>query len=85
VDYRTVRNFVHSENLSFKKSVAAGDRDRPDVARRRLHWIKYQNRIYPERLVLVDETWTKTNMAPLRGWGPRGKRVPTATGRIIAL
>jgi transposase len=27
-------------------------------------------------LVFIDETWTKTNMAPLRGWGPRGKRLP---------
>ncbi len=23
----------------------------------------------------MDETWIKTNMAPLRGWGPRGKRL----------
>jgi transposase len=26
-------------------------------------------------LVFIDETWTKTNMTPLRGWGPRGKRL----------
>ena len=25
--------------------------------------------------MFIDETWTKTNMAPLRGWGPRGSRV----------
>ena len=25
--------------------------------------------------MFIDETWTKTNMAPLRGWGPRGARV----------
>jgi len=29
----------------------------------------------PRRLVFIDETWIKTNMAPLRGWGPRGKRL----------
>ena len=29
----------------------------------------------PARLVFVDETWIKTNMAPLRGWGPKGERV----------
>lgn len=29
----------------------------------------------PSRLVFIDETWTKTNMAPLRGWAPRGKRL----------
>jgi len=57
-----------------KKSLVAGERDRPDVARRRAQWIKYQNRIEPQRLVFIDETWTKTNMAPLRGWAPRGQR-----------
>lgn len=57
-----------------KKSLVAGERDRPDVARRRAQWIKYQDRIEPRRLVFIDETWTKTNMAPLRGWAPRGRR-----------
>ena len=37
--------------------------------------MKYQGRIDPERLVFIDETWTKTNMAPLRGWAPRGQRL----------
>jgi len=46
------------------------------VARRRAQWAKYQGRIEPERLVFIDETWTKTNMAPLRGWALRGKRLP---------
>ncbi len=27
--------------------------------------------------MFIDETWTKTNMAPLRGWGPRGQRLHT--------
>jgi transposase len=54
----------------------AAERDRPDVARRRAQWAKYQGRIDPERLVFIDETWTKTNMAPLRGWATRGKRLP---------
>lgn len=46
------------------------------MARRRAQWAKYQGRIDPERLVFIDETWTKTNMAPLRGWAARGKRLP---------
>lgn len=25
--------------------------------------------------MFIDETWTKTNMAPLRGWAPRGERL----------
>ena len=37
--------------------------------------MKHQGRIDPARLVFLDETWTKTNMAPLRGWAPRGMRL----------
>jgi len=47
------------------------------VARRRRRWIHYRGRIDPRRLVFIDETWIKTNMAPLRGWGDRGKRLIT--------
>jgi transposase len=76
VDYRSVWDFVHAEKLSFKKSVAAGERDRPEVARRRAQWTKYQDRVEAERLVFIDETWTRTDMAALRGWAPRGQRLP---------
>ncbi len=58
-----------------KKSLVAGERDRPDVGRRRVQWIKYQDRVEPERLVFIDETWTRTDMAALRGWAPRGRRL----------
>src|SRR3954454_20169970 len=51
-----------------KKSVVASERDRPDVARRRAQWTKYQGQIEAGRLVFIDETWTKTNMA-LAGLG----------------
>jgi len=53
----------------------ASERNRPDVAQRRARWIERQGRIASERLVFIDETWTKTNMAPLRGWAPRGDRL----------
>ena len=58
-----------------KKTLIASERDRPDVARRRAQWTTYQGRIDPKRLVFIDETWTKTNMASLRGWAPRGRRL----------
>jgi putative transposase len=45
------------------------------VARRRAQWLAYQKLIDPARLVFIDETWTKTNMAPLRGWAPVGQRI----------
>ena len=53
----------------------AQEQDRPDVARRREQWRKYQKRVDASRLVFIDETWAKTNMAPLRGWCQRGARL----------
>jgi len=41
-----------------------------------VQWRSYQKRIDLTRLVFIDETWTKTNMAPLRGWAQRGDRLP---------
>lgn len=48
---------------------------RADVARRRARWKSVQASLDPSRLVFIDETWIKTNMAPLRGWGEKGKRL----------
>ena len=45
------------------------------MARRRARWQRHQARIDPRRLVFVDETWTRTNMGALRGWGPKGARL----------
>ncbi len=45
------------------------------VPRRRQRWHSLQRHLDPRRLVFIDETWIKTNMAPLRGWGPKGERL----------
>lgn len=45
------------------------------MARKRARWKAYQRRIDPRRLAFIDETWAKTNMAPLRGWAPKGQRL----------
>jgi transposase len=34
-----------------------------------------QRQLDPDRLVFIDETWVKTDMAPLRGWSRRGSRL----------
>ena len=59
----------------------ASEQDRPDVARRRVCWKKYQGRIDPSRLVFIDETWAKTNMTRTRGWHRRGE--PTSSSWTI--
>lgn len=48
--------------------------DRPNVAHRRAQWIAHQNRVAADRLVFIDEIWTRTNMAPFPG------RAPAASG-----
>ena len=58
-----------------KKTARASEQDRPDIARKRARWKARQGSIDLRRLVFLDETWAKTNMAPLRGWGLRGKRL----------
>src|SRR5437868_3812751 len=58
-----------------KKSLHASEQDRPDVARRRAQWKKYQGRLDPARLVFIDETWAKTNMTRTHGRAPRGERL----------
>jgi transposase len=58
-----------------KKSLLALEQTRGDIARRRHRWKSWATWLDPSRLVFIDETWIKTNMAPLRGWGERGRRL----------
>lgn len=44
------------------------------VARRRVQWTACEPG-RPSCLVFIVETWSKTNIAPLRGWAPRGQRL----------
>ena len=55
-----------------KKTVFAAGQDRPDIARRRAWWKRHQLKIDPARLLFIDETWAKTNMARTHGWWRRG-------------
>ena len=42
---------------------------------RREAWFEGQPDLDPERLIFIDETWTATNMARLRGRAPKGERL----------
>jgi transposase len=61
-----------------KKTAHAAEQERPDVLRRREAWFEGQLDLDPERLVFIDETWTSTNMARLRGRAPKGRRLRVA-------
>jgi transposase len=64
-----------AKGCGLKKTLFALEQGRVDVARRRRRWRSWQTSLDPKRLVFIDETWIKTNMAPLRGWGPKGERL----------
>lgn len=61
--------------FGLKKTLLALEQARADIVHRRRHWRARQADLDPRRLVFIDETWIKTNMAPLRGWGPKGQRL----------
>ena len=58
-----------------KKTLHAAEQHREDVVLEREEWKKLQEVVDVERLVFLDETWTKTNMTPLYGRAEIGKRV----------
>lgn len=47
-----------------RKTARASEQERPDVARKRERWKARQASIDPRRLVFLDETRAKTNLAP---------------------
>src|SRR5690606_66501 len=64
-----------AKDCASKKSLLAIEQGRADIARRRQRWKGLMDQLDPRRLVFIDETWIKTNMTPLRGWGPKGDRL----------
>jgi transposase len=67
--------FCGAKVCGLKKTLFALEQARSDVVRRRQRWRSWQAHLDPTKLVFIDETWIKTNMAPLRGWAPKGKRL----------
>ncbi|MGY3080313.1 transposase [Bradyrhizobium sp. LM6.10] len=85
VSHNAVWLFLRREGLRFKKTLFALEQARADVSRRRQRWQSWQAGLDPGRLVFIDETWIKTNMAPLRGWGcQRGTPAWLRTARLLA-
>src|ERR1700732_5332069 len=71
VCHGTVGRFLHREGQSFKKTVLPAEQLRLKLARHRARWKAHQGKVDQSRLVFIDETWIKPNLAPLGGWGTR--------------
>lgn len=78
VSYDAVWRFLRKEGLTSKEGLRDAEQNRPDVARKRERWKRYQGRIEPARLVFVDETWAKTSMTRTHGRTLRGQRLGDA-------
>ena len=63
---------------AIKKTAHAAEQERADVAAKRRQWRNRQYWLKPERLVFIDETGARTNMARLRGRSLKGQRLPAA-------
>ncbi|SDY01162.1 Transposase [Albimonas donghaensis] len=61
-----------------KKTAHASEQERVEVLKRRLAWFDGQLDLDPDRLVFIDETWAKTNMARTHGRCRRGERLRMA-------
>ena len=73
-----VGKWLHRLGLSHKKTLQAGEQERPDVAHKRRVWTVFRRpamRNALERLVFIDETSLKTNLVKTTGWAPRGQRL----------
>src|SRR5690349_573311 len=70
--HNAVWQFMRREGLRFKKPCSLLSRPAPTSRAGVSAGDPWQAGLDPRRLVFIDETWIKTNMAPLRGWGPNG-------------
>ena len=74
--YGTIQRFLVRHKMTRKKKTGrASEQDRADVLERRQAWRDSQAALEPARLVFIDETWAKTNMARTHGRAPRGERL----------
>ena len=74
--YGTIQRFLVRHGMTRKRKTGhASEQDRPDVLERRRAWRDGQAELDPARLVFIDETWAKTNMARTHGRSPRGQRL----------
>ena len=74
---RSIARILKSAGYTYKKTLVATERGRADVRHKRNLWHKKQKlmKLEPHRLVFIDETSTKTNMARMYGRSLKGTRL----------
>ena len=75
-DGRSCREVARLFNVSVSSVAGWSRRHKRTGSGRRERWKRHQGRADPRKLVFIEETCVKTDMAPLRGWAPKGERLP---------
>lgn len=57
-----------------KKTLRASEQGREDVLKKREKWRKFQQSVFSQKLIFLDETGAKTNMTRLYGRALKGER-----------
>lgn len=70
----TLWRFFDRHQISRKKTGHAVELERSDILRQRQRWFDGQLDLNSDRLVLIDETRTATNMTRRPGRCPKGER-----------
>jgi len=72
----TVWHMLRRVKMSLKKTLYASEPCRDDIVAERQAWAGLQEEeLDVSRCFFVEETWIKTTMAPLYGWGRKGERL----------
>ena len=69
---------LHGLGYRYKKTAHAAEQERADVVAKRQRRRNWQHWLKAERLVFIDETGARTNMARLRGRSLNGQRLHAA-------
>ncbi len=78
ISRESINDTLHALGYRYKKTAHAAEQERADVAAKRRRWRNWQHWLKPERLVFIDETGARTNMARLRGRSLKGQRLHAA-------
>ena len=78
ISCQSINDTLHALGYRYKKTAHAAEQERADVAAKRRLWRNWQHWLRTGRLVFVDETGARTNMARLRGRSLKGQRLHAA-------